>query len=279
MAERRRYTRKTKASAVITAEMTSVLAASEATGIPRTTIGYWVEQPEFVILRQKTREELAAGSILLAHLAQAELTKKIRAGEVEPRDLATIYGIAIDSEIGKGSTFRIWLPSFQESVPSPTAAGAAEASAAVVAALPTSPAAPVSRRPCILMVEDDAAIRQTTRILLCSLGAETLTAGSKREALALFKKHTDAINLLLLDAQIDSLDNVRLLASLRVRKPGVPSIIVSGHTEKRIREVFASEPFDGFLSKPYTTVDLWNALYPFITLKRPASANRPASHT
>ena len=96
MAERRRYTRKTKASAVITAEMTSVLAASEATGIPRTTIGYWVEQPEFVILRQKTREELAAGSILLAHLAQAELTKKIRAGEVEPRDLATIYGIAID---------------------------------------------------------------------------------------------------------------------------------------------------------------------------------------
>ena len=201
--------------------------------------------------------------------------------------LATVFGIvdahnggiAIDSEIGKGSTFRIWLPSFQESVPSPTAAGAAEASAAVVAALPTSPAAPVSRRPCILMVEDDAAIRQTTRILLCSLGAETLTAGSKREALALFKKHTDAINLLLLDAQIDSLDNVRLLASLRVRKPGVPSIIVSGHTEKRIREVFASEPFDGFLSKPYTTVDLWNALSPFITLKRPASANRPASHT
>jgi len=96
MAERRRYSRKTKASAVIAAEMSSVTAAAEATGIPRTTIGYWADQPEFVVLRQKTREELAAGSIVLAHLAQAALERKIAAGEVEPRDLATIYGIAID---------------------------------------------------------------------------------------------------------------------------------------------------------------------------------------
>ena len=96
MAERRRYSRKTKASAVIAAEMSSVMAAAEVTGIPRTTIGYWVDQPEFVTLRQKTREELAAGSILLAHLAQAEIMAKLRAHEVEPRDLAVIYGIAID---------------------------------------------------------------------------------------------------------------------------------------------------------------------------------------
>jgi hypothetical protein len=96
MAERRRYTRKTKATAVIAAAMSSVSAAAEASGIPRKTLEYWVEAPEFAELRQKTRTELAEGSIVLAHLAQAELTRKIRAGEVEPRDLATIYGIAID---------------------------------------------------------------------------------------------------------------------------------------------------------------------------------------
>ena len=92
----RRYTRRQKATAIIAAEMTTVAAAAEAAGIPRRTLSYWVEAPEFAELRQKTREELATGSIVLAHLAQEELTKKIRAGEVEPRDLATIYGIAID---------------------------------------------------------------------------------------------------------------------------------------------------------------------------------------
>ncbi len=96
MAERRRYTRKTKATAVMAAALTTVEAAAEAHGIPRSTLAYWVEAPEFAELRQKTRTELAEGSIVLAHLAQAELTRKIRAGEVEPRDLATIYGIAID---------------------------------------------------------------------------------------------------------------------------------------------------------------------------------------
>jgi len=94
--KRRRYDKRTKAAAVVKAEHTSQLAAAEAMGIPRKTLAYWVESEEFANLRQKTREELAGGSIVLAHLAQAELQRKVLAGEVEPRDLAVIYGIAID---------------------------------------------------------------------------------------------------------------------------------------------------------------------------------------
>jgi len=94
--QHRRYSRKTKATAIIAAELTSAAAAAEKTGIPRKTIAYWLDDPEFAPLRQKTREEIAEGSIVLAQLAQDALTKKIKAGEVEPRDLATIYGIAVD---------------------------------------------------------------------------------------------------------------------------------------------------------------------------------------
>ena len=71
-------------------------AVSLETGIPITTIDYWMDQPEFVELRKKTREEMAEGSMLLAKLAQDAIVQKVRAGEVEPRDLAVIYGIAID---------------------------------------------------------------------------------------------------------------------------------------------------------------------------------------
>ena len=93
---RRRYTKRQKAAAVVESERTSMTQASEKLGVPITTIDYWMDRPEFVELRKKTREELAAGSITLAHLAQAEITAKIQAHEVEARDLAVIYGIAID---------------------------------------------------------------------------------------------------------------------------------------------------------------------------------------
>src|SRR4030095_14047962 len=96
MAERRRYTKREKAVAVTAALATSIKAAAETQDIPRKTVEYWVNAPEFAALRQKTREELAEGSMLLAHLAQDALAAKIRAGEVDSRDLAVIYGIAID---------------------------------------------------------------------------------------------------------------------------------------------------------------------------------------
>jgi CheY-like chemotaxis protein len=193
--------------------------------------------------------------------------------------LATVFGIvgshnggiAIESEMGKGSTFRIWLPAVKEEKNQTVAASVSTSEKESVPAssgtgLPASVTA--QKKPCILMVEDDQAILQTTKILLRSLGADTVTAASKREALALFRKHVDAIDLILLDAQIGNLDNVRLLSTFRMRKSGIPTVIISGHTETRIRELFATEPFNGFISKPYTMDDLWKALSPFITLKK-----------
>jgi hypothetical protein len=55
----RRYTKRQKVTAVLAADMTSVQAAAESTGIPRTTLIHWMDDPEMVELRQKTREQLA----------------------------------------------------------------------------------------------------------------------------------------------------------------------------------------------------------------------------
>jgi hypothetical protein len=59
VATRRRYTRSEKVKAVAAATLTSTEAAAESTGIPRRTIGYWLEQPEFAELRHKTRDGVA----------------------------------------------------------------------------------------------------------------------------------------------------------------------------------------------------------------------------
>lgn len=90
----RRYTKREKANAVMAAEATSMTAVSEVTGIPVTTIDYWMDLPEFVSLRNKTRDDLADGFRLLAHRAQAILVTKLP--DMEPRDLTVLLGVATD---------------------------------------------------------------------------------------------------------------------------------------------------------------------------------------
>jgi signal transduction histidine kinase/CheY-like chemotaxis protein len=196
--------------------------------------------------------------------------------------LATVFGIvdahnggiAIDSEPGKGTSFRVWLPAAKETLQPPPPAiepnppPAPPPQEKVLVLEPDIVPEPSGNGSCVLIVEDDPAILKTTGMLLHSLGATTLQASTKREALAVFRKHADEIALILLDAQTGSLDNVRLLSALRTRKPGIPTVIVSGHSESRIRELFASEPFNGFLCKPYTISELKAIIAPFM-IRRP----------
>lgn len=79
---------------MVTAEMASTMVAAEKTGIPRTTIQYWLDDPEFVTLRQKTREETAAGFTVLVHMAQARLRELIPT--MEAKDLITLTGVSTE---------------------------------------------------------------------------------------------------------------------------------------------------------------------------------------
>lgn len=94
MTERRRYTRKQKATAVIAATVSSVAAAAEAQGIPETTLAYWMDRPEYVELRAKTRETIAHETRTLAVKVLSEIERRI--GEFEPRDLSILYGVLTD---------------------------------------------------------------------------------------------------------------------------------------------------------------------------------------
>jgi transposase-like protein len=94
--ERRRYTKREKVTAVIAAEASSQEAAAEAHGIPRTTLRYWMNDPELAELRQKAREELSEGAAIAAHMAWAGLIRAMQEGRLEPRDLITAAGVATD---------------------------------------------------------------------------------------------------------------------------------------------------------------------------------------
>ena len=94
---RRRYTKAEKLNAVAQATVNGAEQAAESTGIPRTTILYWLDQPEFVALRQKTREEMRDGFKVLVHRAQERLTTLV--DSMEPRDLTILLGVATDKTL------------------------------------------------------------------------------------------------------------------------------------------------------------------------------------
>lgn len=76
--------KRVKLAAVMAAEMSGVVQASKETGIPATTIEYWMHKPEFADIRNKTREELAEEVKVVAHLAWARVAATMPT--MEPRD-------------------------------------------------------------------------------------------------------------------------------------------------------------------------------------------------
>ena len=94
--EHRRYTQEQKAQAVAEAMLTSTEAASETLGIPRRTIGYWMEQPAFAALRQQTREQVAEKFWSAIQIGVDQVAIGLQNPKAPLRDKATALGILYD---------------------------------------------------------------------------------------------------------------------------------------------------------------------------------------
>lgn len=92
----RRYSEAEKAEAVAAATMHGAEAASEQLGIPRTTIIYWLDKPEFVALRQKTRDEVAERMWAAIQVGVDEIAKGLRDPDAPLRDKAMATGVLYD---------------------------------------------------------------------------------------------------------------------------------------------------------------------------------------
>jgi len=167
--------------------------------------------------------------------------------------LSMVYGFAkqsggavtIDSLVGRGTTVKLLLP----------VAGAARAAAAVGhdGAVATTPRT-------ILLVEDEADVRNTVRRQLETLGHTVLAAETAMEALIL-AQGPSAPEALLTDVMLGSgMNGIELAAAVRAVRPKLPVIFMSGYTamgeaQQRIRETGAP-----LLAKPFTTPQLERAI-------------------
>jgi PAS domain S-box-containing protein len=163
--------------------------------------------------------------------------------------LSMVYGtlkqiggfIFVESEIGRGTTFRLYFPP------------------AVAPSAPAPP--PVAREDhptgteTLLVVEDETAVRNLVASALRHDGYQLLLASSAEEALKLVEAHTSQIDLLLTDAIMPGKSGLELANMMVARQPGLPVIVMSGYTEENLAISGLTEP-PALLQKPFTPRDL-----------------------
>lgn len=164
--------------------------------------------------------------------------------------LSTVHSIVkshggfvnVYSEIGKGTQFAVYLP-------------ASNKQAADVPVKPELPY-PQGNGELVLVVDDEASIREITRATLEKYGYRVATAGDGTEALAAFTRQGEEIRLVLTDIAMPYLDGIALMRALRQMKPEMKIIAASGLTTAEQNAEIKSLNVKAFLSKPYTAEKL-----------------------
>jgi signal transduction histidine kinase len=161
--------------------------------------------------------------------------------------LATVYGIvkqsggfiAVDSQLGHGTTFTIYLPAVEEAVTVPEVAERVEATCGLET---------------ILVAEDDQSVRRLTTNVLRQSGYTVLEACNGHEALAVAHAHAGTLRLLVTDLVMPGVDGRTLATRLTADHPGLRVLYTSGCAADSVPHPAQ----DGlpFLAKPFTTVEL-----------------------
>jgi CheY-like chemotaxis protein len=181
-----------------------------------------------------------------AHIFEPFFTTKER-GQGTGLGLSTVFGIVnqndghvwVYSEVGKGTTFRIYFPRAEETEPE-----------ALARTLPLVEDGQGTET--ILVVEDEAAVRELIVRVLTAHGYQVLEAKDGPEALQVSGQHSDPIDLLLTDVVMPDMNGGELCEQLRNRRPEMRVLYISGYTDNAIAHHGVLEPGTNLLPKPFS---------------------------
>jgi len=169
--------------------------------------------------------------------------------------LSTVYGIVkqtggyivAESELGKGTVMRVYLPRYVE------VAGEAEPARAPVRR--ESPK-DLTGRGTVLLVEDEDAVRSFAARALGQRGYRVLEASTGAEALEVFASHNGDVDLVVSDVVMPEMDGPTLMRRLRSERPDVKIIFISGYAEDAFRRNLSDKDDFMFLQKPFDLKEL-----------------------
>jgi two-component system cell cycle sensor histidine kinase/response regulator CckA len=169
--------------------------------------------------------------------------------------LSTVYGIVkqtgahifFTSAVGKGTTFRIFVPRHIPADGEKPVGAAAEAAVEI---------ADLTGSATILLVEDEEAVRAFAARALASRGYKVYEAASGVEALEVMKEAGGKIDLVVSDVVMPELDGPSLLRELRKQRPELKIIFISGYAEDAFKKNLAPGEDFQFLPKPFSLKQL-----------------------
>lgn len=187
---------------------------------------------------------------LIEHIFDPFFTTK-DVGKGTGLGLSTVLGIVknhggfirVRSELGNGTTFRIYLPAIERTAPPEAALEETRL---------------LGHGEMVLIVDDELSVQQVVKTLLEGCQYRTLTASDGIEAIALYTQHQQDIRLVLLDLTMPNMDGLVAINTLREINPQV-QIIASSGLPNNLGSALAAGA-NAFLPKPYGTQELLKAI-------------------
>jgi len=167
--------------------------------------------------------------------------------------LATVYGIVkqsngyikVQSEVGMGTEFSVYLPRIMET---------AEQSSAKEASVRMTDLN--GDTGLILIVEDERTVLDLSAITLRSHGYEVLTATGPRDALNLFERFAGQIDLLLTDVMMPEMSGPEMVQIMLAKRPDLKVVFMSGYTDEKLRIADFPDKKLAFIMKPFNPSNL-----------------------
>lgn len=199
-----------------------------------------------------------------AHIFEPFFTTKEK-GKGTGLGLATVYGVVkqsdgyieVHSELGVGTTFKIYLPRVEAAVELEKDNGV--------------PAASLNGQETILLVEDEDALRILTRNVLRAMGYTVLEASDGEKACEVSRQFGAGIHLLLSDVVMPGMNGPALAEKLVVERPTIKVLYISGYTGQAVGQGVLPAGCN-FLTKPFTRDQLAHKVREALQAEKASSA-------
>lgn len=150
--------------------------------------------------------------------------------------------VLVDSELGQGSTFSVFLPALPEAAP--------------VIDSDTNAMASMFAGRTLLIVDDEPAVLKVASSLLASCGFKVLSAASAQDAFEQYQSHRGTVELLMTDLMMPFEDGQHLITKIRALDKNLPVLVMSGLATQTIKSELANEGNLEILDKPFNADEL-----------------------
>ena len=172
-------------------------------------------------------------------------------GEGTGLGLAMVYGIMrnhhgvvdVESEPGRGSTFRLYLPVVQQSQPSPLTGSPTG---------DTLPAKSASHRGTVLVVEDEQPMVLLLTNALVKAGYQSIIAMDGEEAIELYRQNRDKIDIVLMDLGLPKVTGADVIRFMKKQDPTTKIIVTTGYLEPELKSELFGAGVKDYIHKPYS---------------------------